>query len=38
MKDDQIAALNLRLKQLGLETMGDYARALTEDVVGNRQL
>ena len=38
MKDDQIAALNLRLKQLGFETMGDYARALTEGVVGNRQL
>ena len=38
MKEDQIAALNLRLKQLGFETMGDYARALTEGVVGNRQL
>jgi hypothetical protein len=38
MKDDQVAALNLRLKQLGFETMGDYARALTEGVVGNRQL
>jgi hypothetical protein len=38
VKDDQIAALYLRLKQLGFETMGDYARALTEGVVGNRQL
>jgi hypothetical protein len=38
MKDDQIAALNLRLKQLGFETMGDYARALTDGVMGNRQL
>jgi hypothetical protein len=38
MKEDQVAALNLRLKQLGFETMGDYARALTEGVVGNRQL
>ena len=38
LKDNQIAALNLRLKQLGFETMGDYARALTEGVVGNKQL
>jgi hypothetical protein len=36
--DEQIAALNLRLQQLGFATMGDYARALTEGVVGNRQL
>ena len=26
------------MKQLGFETMGDYARALTDGVVGNRQL
>jgi len=38
MTDDQIAALNLRLQQLGFSTMGDYARALTEGVVGNEQL
>jgi hypothetical protein len=38
LNDDRIAALNLRLKQLGFESMGDYARALTEGVVGNRQL
>lgn len=38
LKADQIAALNLRLKQLGFETMGDCARALTEGVVGNKQL
>lgn len=38
MTDEQIAALNLRLQQLGFVTMGDYARALTEGVVGNRQL
>ena len=38
MTDDQIAVLNQRLQQLGFETMGDYARALTEGVVGSRQL
>ncbi len=38
MTDDQIASLNLRLQQLGFETMGDYARALTDGVVGNEQL
>ena len=38
LKHDQIAAHSLRLKQLGFETMGDYARALTEGVVGNKQL
>lgn len=38
MTDDQIAILNQRLEQLGFETMGDYARALTEGVVGSRQL
>ena len=38
MTNDQIAALNLRLQQLGFATMGDYARALTEGVVGNKQL
>lgn len=30
MTDDQIAALNTRLRQLSFATMGDYARALTE--------
>ena len=38
MKDDQVAALNLRLKQLGYETMGDLARALTDGVVSNQLL
>ena len=38
MTDDQIASLNQRLQQLGFATMGDYARALTEGVVGNEQL
>ena len=38
MTDDQLAGLNLRLQQLGFGTMGDYARALTEGVVGNEQL
>lgn len=38
MTDDQIAILNQRLQQLGFETMGDYARALTEGIVGNEQL
>ncbi len=38
LKEEQVAALNLRLKQLGFDTMGDYARALTEGVVGNQQL
>jgi hypothetical protein len=38
MKDGQVAALNLRLKQLGFETICDYARALTEGMVGNSQL
>jgi len=36
--DEQLAALNQRLQQLGFGTMGDYARALTQGVVGNRQL
>ncbi len=36
--EEQLATLNQRLQQLGFETMGDYARALTEGVVGNRQL
>ena len=30
--------LNLRLQQLGFETIDDYARALTDGVVGNEQL
>ena len=38
LTDDQVAGLNLRLQQLGFETMGDYARALTDGVVGNEQL
>ena len=38
MTDEQLATLNQRLQQLGFETMGDYARALTEGVVGSRQL
>ena len=38
MTDDQVAGLNLRLQQLGFATMGDYARALTDGVVGNEQL
>jgi hypothetical protein len=38
LTDDQLATLNLRLQQLGFESMGDYARALTEGVVGNKQL
>ena len=38
LTEDQVAGLNLRLQQLGFETMGDYARALTEGVVGNKQL
>ena len=38
MTEEQLASLNLRLQQLGFETMGDYARALTEGVVGSRQL
>ena len=38
MTDEQVAALNLRLQQLGFSTMGNYARALTEGVVGSRQL
>ena len=36
--DDQIATLNQHLQQLGFTTMGDHARALTEGVVGSRQL
>ena len=35
MTDEQVAALNLRLQQLGFATLGDYARALTEGVVGS---
>jgi hypothetical protein len=38
LKEDQIADLNLRLQQLGFETMGDYVRALTGGVMGNKQL
>ena len=38
MNEEQLAVLNQRLQQLSFETMGDYARALTEGVVGSRQL
>jgi hypothetical protein len=38
LKEEQIAALNLKLRQLGFETMGDFARALTDGVVGNKPL
>ena len=38
MTDDQVAGLNLRLQQLGFQTIGDYARALTDGLVGNEQL
>ena len=38
LTDDQVAGLNLRLQQLGFDTMGDYARSLTDGVVGNEQL
>jgi hypothetical protein len=38
MTEEQIAALNLPLQQLGFATLGDYARAFTEGVVGNEQL
>jgi hypothetical protein len=38
LTDDQVAGLNLRLQQLGFDSMGDYARAFTEGVVGNEQL
>jgi hypothetical protein len=38
LTDDQVAGLNLRLQQLGFATMGDYARALTDGIVGNEQL
>ena len=38
MTEEQLATLNLRLQQLGFATLGDYARALTEGVVGSRRL
>ena len=38
MTEEQLATLDLRLQQLGFLTMGDYARALTEGLVGSRQL
>ena len=38
MTEEQLATFNQRLQQFGFETMGDYARAFTEGVVGSRQL
>jgi len=38
LTDDQVAGLNLRLQQLGFDSMGDYARALIDGVVGNEQM
>ena len=35
MTEEQLATLNQRLQQLGFSTMGDYARALAEGVVGS---
>ena len=38
LKNEEISTLNLRLKQLGYDTLGEFAQALTKGIVSNRQL